>query len=103
MLASPRAQSDPLGIWPILLLDIDKAQPVCAPRREASLEPVDGLISGPPCPPWSTTGNRRGCSDERSLVWDKVCQIIVDQAACKRSLLFFMLENVRGMDMKARR
>ena len=76
-----------------------------------SLKPVDGLIAGPPCPPWSASWllpNKRACSactskaigkrrrfgDPRSLVLDKVTQAIVAQGhkGCK----FFILEQVAG-------
>eukprot|EP00969_Alexandrium_andersonii_P123402 5453588-Alexandrium_andersonii.AAC.1 len=33
---------------------------------------VEGLVSGPPCPPWSSIGARLGSADARSSVFERV-------------------------------
>jgi hypothetical protein len=56
----------------------------------------DGLIAGPPCPPWSNQGNRLGTSDCRASVYDRVVEWIVE-LACRGCLLWFAVENVPGI------
>ena len=60
-----------------------------------SLE-ADGLISGPPCPPFSTIGKRLIDLDCRSAVFLTICAWIIHLAS-KGSLSFFVLENVIGI------
>ncbi|CAE7265647.1 ssoIIM [Symbiodinium sp. CCMP2456] len=57
---------------------------------------LDGLVSGPPCPPWSSIGARRGSSDERHAVFEKVHEIIVFQGSL--GMAFFITEMVLGHD-----
>ena len=57
---------------------------------------VDGVVSGPPCPPWSTIGLQCGWSDVRAQVFLKVTDIIVDQGY--KGAYFFLLEMVEGME-----
>ena len=57
---------------------------------------VDGIVAGPPCPPWSRIGRRASWNDVRSKVWWKVTDILVDQG--KKGASFFILEIVIGMD-----
>ena len=56
---------------------------------------VDGVVSGPPCPPWSTIGLQHGWSDVRAQVFMKVTDVIVDQGY--KGAYFFLLEMVEGM------
>lgn len=63
--------------------------------RVPSLQPCEGLIAGPPCPPWSTLGDRGGDNDERSLVFKKILTYLEDGAA--KGLKWFILENVPGI------
>ena len=39
---------------------------------------VDGIISGPPCPPYSVIGARQGKNDSRAAVHARVTDILVD-------------------------
>ena len=57
---------------------------------------VDGTIAGPPCPPWSSIGKRGSWEDDRSRVWWKVTDILIDQG--QKGSWFFILEIVVGMD-----
>ncbi|MCP4244981.1 MAG: DNA cytosine methyltransferase, partial [bacterium] len=57
------------------------------------------VVSGPPCPPWSSMGSRRSLQDERASVFLAVVNVIVDLANREgqcRPLLCFVLENVEG-------
>ena len=58
--------------------------------------PVDGIIAGPPCPPWSALGSRGGQNDVRSLVFNKVGDVLVSQG--HKGASFFILEQVPGID-----
>eukprot|EP00959_Pyramimonas_sp_CCMP1952_P156748 3278172-Pyramimonas_sp.AAC.1 len=62
----------------------------------AGLKDCDGLIGGPPCPPWAANGKRKGCQDVRSLVYDRLIEWIVHLAS-RGQLLFFALENATGI------
>ncbi len=62
-----------------------------------SLPDADGLISGPPCPPWSSQGGRAACKDARAAVFRRVIQWIVHLAGRASPLRVFILENVRGI------
>lgn len=57
---------------------------------------VDGVISGPPCPPWSSIGPQLGEADERSKVSEVVTAIIIDQGW--KGMAFFCTEMVLGQD-----
>ena len=59
---------------------------------------VDGVVAGPPCPPWSDCGKHGSWADNRAQVFWKVNDIIIDQG--HKGALFFILENVTGMDKK---
>lgn len=65
-------------------------------RELSSLKDADGLISGPPCPPYSTIGARGFCTDARS----NVLEVVGGWAAAlahRGCLAFFILENVEGL------
>lgn len=71
--------------------------------RLGSVPLANLLIAGPPCPPWSTLGSGNSFSDPRALVFWKVIDMIVNQAARERPVGWqhafwgFILENVEGM------
>ena len=62
----------------------------------AGLQDCDGLIGGPPCPPWAANGKRKGCADVRSLVYDRLVEWIA-HLALRGQLLFFAIENATGI------
>ena len=62
----------------------------------ASWERVDGVVVGPPCPPWSAIGKGQSWNDKRADVFLKVTDILKDQG--KKGAYFFILEMVPGMD-----
>ena len=67
------------------------------PASLLSLErPVDFLISGPPCPPWSGQGKREGCKDTKARVFMAVVRWIVF-FIYSAGLLGCILENVVGL------
>ncbi len=43
------------------------------------LEAADGLVAGPPCPPWAGTGKRGGQADPRALVFEKVLDMMLSR------------------------
>jgi site-specific DNA-cytosine methylase len=57
-----------------------------------TLCPVDGLVAGPPCQPWSSAGKRLGARDPRSAPFKRLLEWIVLLANAK-GLLFFAVEN----------
>ena len=59
-------------------------------------EDVDAIISGPPCPPWSSIGQHRSEEDARAKVFRKVTAAIKEQAS-RGCLLVFLIEMVPGM------
>ena len=62
------------------------------------LPDAHGLISGPPCPPWSTIGCKRAWGDRRAAVFLTVLKWIFHLAGRRDSVFtFFVLENVDGM------
>ena len=62
---------------------------------ERQWERVDGVVTGPPCPPWSTIGRRAQRADPREGVFRKVTDILVDQAY--KGCFFFIVEMVPGI------
>jgi site-specific DNA-cytosine methylase len=64
--------------------------------RLEDLPDVDAVVSGPPCPPWSSLGIRRGSGDPRAAVFDRVVEMILHWAG-RGCLSFFVLENVPGI------
>jgi DNA-cytosine methyltransferase len=65
----------------------------------AMLRSCHFIVSGPPCPPWSNIGLRGGDKDIRSCVFWAVCGHIINAARCG-VLIFFVLENVPGLDTR---
>ena len=65
----------------------------------ASLPDAEAVISGPPCPPWSSIGRKRAAGDERArILWR-----VVKWCGClarRKVLQFFVLENVAGLAHK---
>ena len=61
--------------------------------------PVHAVFSGPPCPPWSSAGNRNGQLDERADVLVYVLRMVVALAAVGE-LQFAIIENVVGISQK---
>ena len=61
-------------------------------------ERVDGVVAGPPCPPWSQSGKRGSWTDPRAQVFWKVTDIIIGQG--HKAAHFFILEMVPGMDQR---
>lgn len=59
------------------------------------LPDVDGLVSGPPCPPFSGMGSKLGWKDPRADVLLRILQWCARLS--QMSLKFFVLENVVGM------
>ena len=59
------------------------------------MEDVDLIIAGPPCPPWSSIGLRRGLHDERTRVFYAVHNMLKNQY--RRMLKAFIVEMVAGM------
>ena len=57
---------------------------------------ADGIISGPPCPPWSSMGKRLREMDSRSCVFLTVCAWII-HCARHGKLSFCIVENVAGI------
>ena len=51
---------------------------------------ADGLISGPPCPPFSRIGTRNGFDDERVKVFDQVRAFI--ENLYRRDLVFYAFQ-----------
>ncbi|CAK0848819.1 unnamed protein product, partial [Prorocentrum cordatum] len=62
--------------------------------------PCDGLVAGPPCPPWSPQGPRKGREDPRSDIYCRVVCWAVELIK-DGHLLFVVLENVKGILGKA--
>ena len=60
--------------------------------------PVDGLCSGPPCPPWAGNGSKRAEGDPRAQVFMAVINWVKHLVG--HGLLFAVLENVVGIQQK---
>ena len=61
--------------------------------------PVDVIISGPPCPPWSSSGVRKGHVDPRADVFAQVLRWVIHFIK-SGGLLIALLENVVGTMQK---
>ena len=63
-----------------------------------SLEvPCDFLVTGPPCPPWSGQGSKKGFKDARSRVFTKILRWLL-YLIHAGGLLGCILENVTGLE-----
>ena len=62
----------------------------------STLADVDMIISGPPCPPWSSIGLLGGQQDKRSHIFTKVSDVIINQAR-RGVLICFIVEMVPGI------
>lgn len=58
--------------------------------------PVDVIIAGPPCPPWSAQGKRAGTKDDRANAFIRVLEWII-YFIRYGGLLMCILENVMGI------
>ena len=58
---------------------------------------ADGLIAGPPCPPWSQSGKRQGWRDKRAKPSKVLFLWLRHLCRRKKPLSFFIIENVRGI------
>jgi len=58
------------------------------------LPDVDGLIAGPPCPPFSRSGTGSGWDDKRSRPFIAVLVAIRELSARPGKFMFFCIENV---------
>ena len=63
-----------------------------------SLDPADCLLAGPPCPPFSSNGNRNPAADPRVWIFYQVLLFIV--YLVPKGLVYALVENVLGCDMK---
>lgn len=59
------------------------------------LRPVEGLVAGFPCPPWSSLGARLGSEDPRAACLESL--LVALKAWSSKGLKWFILENVRGI------
>ncbi|CAK0795910.1 unnamed protein product [Prorocentrum cordatum] len=69
---------------------------VLRPSLASFKGPCDGLVSGPPCPPWSAQGSRGGAADPRADVFLRVLELVI-KFIKEASLQFTVLENVVGI------
>lgn len=69
-------------------------------RPVDSFPDADIIVSGPPCPPYSSLGRRKHFEDNRAAPFWRVIDIIIVKAE-QGQLRGFVLENVMGIDQKA--
>ena len=62
-----------------------------------TLIPCHGLIGGPACPPWSSTGNLAGDDDPRATVFWAVLRMVAAYRSKCPGFRFVILENVVGI------
>jgi site-specific DNA-cytosine methylase len=58
--------------------------------------PVDLLVAGPPCPPWSGQSSRKGFKDDRAAVCVRIVEWVYLFVKCA-GLLGCVLENIVGI------
>ena len=58
---------------------------------------AEGLVAGPPCPPWSSSGKGLSWQDDRAQPSNVLFRWLRHLCRRKRPLRFFILENVRGI------
>ena len=73
--------------------DITKVNPRDLPDAE-------GIVSGTPCPPWSSAGKGLAWEDERSSPFLKLIGWVSEMACKRKCLQLFILENVKGVKCK---
>lgn len=66
------------------------------------LSNCDAIVSGPPCPPFSTIGKRMTDKDVRASVFVRVGLWVVELAHRQKPLSFFVFENVEGVLKRAK-
>jgi len=64
--------------------------------RLRALAPIDGIVSGPPCPPWAGQGNKGSLKDPRAKVYLRLLEWTI-YLIKMGGLLFVLLENVIGI------
>ena len=80
----------------------------------ASFPDASIVVAGPPCPPFSTCGKRMAMDDPRSRPFERCVEVIVEvdkrashphrgQPPHRDELMFFMLENVLGIEFTSSR
>ena len=85
---------------PQTILNLGKVAGNLLTRTLQSLQrPVDMLCSGPPCPPWSGQGCRKGQKDKRASVFLRVLEWVM-WLIHHGGLLVVILENVVGITQK---
>ena len=77
-----------------------KAGNLLAMPLDALKAPIDMIVAGPPCPPWSGQGRRGAMGDARAAVFLKVLQWVVCSIKCC-GLIACVLENVVGITWEA--
>ena len=70
----------------------------CVPLEQLKI-PVDGLCSGPPCPPWAGNGNKAAETDSRAQVLMTILTWVKHLIA-HGGLIFTVLENVVGIQQR---
>ena len=64
------------------------------------------VVAGPPCPPYSSIGQRAGLADDRARPFvkciDIICNLAERPASTGTRLWFFLLENVMGVRFRTR-
>ena len=73
--------------------DITKVNPRDLPDAE-------GIVSGTPCPPWSSAGKGLAWDDARSSPFLELMNWLSELACKRKCLRFFILENVKGVKSK---
>ncbi|CAE7443318.1 haeIIIM [Symbiodinium sp. CCMP2592] len=56
------------------------------------METCEALVGGPPCQPWSASGEKAGCQDPRADVMDQTITMVIEQA-WRGQLCIVVLEN----------
>jgi site-specific DNA-cytosine methylase len=64
--------------------------------RLLQIAPIDGICSGPPCPPWAGQGKKGSLADPRARVYLRLLEWVI-YLVKMGGLLFALLENVVGI------
>ena len=78
-------------------LNIGSAEGDLTKVKALDVADADGLIAGPPCPPWSASGGKLGWKDKRARGSKALFALLRHLCRRKRPLRFFIIENVRGI------